>query len=315
MTSVTVAHYGLGPIGLGIADVALERGHRVLGAVDIDPEKIGKDLGTLLGRAAIGVPVTADASAALAGRPLVVFHTTQSQLARTTPQLLEIVAAGANVISTCEELAFPWQHHAEHARRIDTAAKARGVTVVGLGVNPGYVMDLLPIVLTAPCRAIRAIRIVRVVDAGRRRLPLQRKVGAGMDRPTFERGVAEGTIGHVGLKESIAMIADSLGWTVDTVTERIDPVADGATVNGLHQVAVGTSAGQPIITLDLTMAVGVSNPRDSVLIDGEPPINVTVEGGIHGDVATCALAVNAAPIVVAAPPGLTTVNRLAPIHR
>jgi 4-hydroxy-tetrahydrodipicolinate reductase len=312
---MTVAHYGLGPIGLGIADVALERGHRVLAAIDIDPEKVGKDLGALLGRSPIGVTVTADAAAALAGRPVVVFHTTQSQLAKTTPQILDLVAAGANVISTCEELAFPWQHHAEHARRIDAAAKARGVTVVGLGVNPGYVMDLLPIALTAPCRTVRAVRIVRVVDAGRRRLPLQRKVGAGMDRATFERGVADGKIGHVGLKESIAMLAGSLGWTLDTVTERIDPVLDGAEVKGLHQVAVATSAGRAVMTLDLTMAVGAANPRDVVMIDGDPPMNVTVDGGIHGDVATCAIAVNAAPIVAAAPPGLMTVNQLPPIHR
>lgn len=315
MTSMTVAHYGLGPIGLGIAAVALERDHRVVGAVDIDPEKVGKDLGVLVGRGAIGVAVAADAAAALAGRPQLVFHSTQSHLSRTTPQLLEIIDAGANVISTCEELAFPWRDHGDQARQIDAAARARGVTVVGLGVNPGYVMDLLPILLTAPCRTIRAIRIVRVVDAGRRRLPLRRKVGAGMDRAAFERGVAEGRIGHVGLKESIAMIADSLGWAIDAVDERIDPVLDGGTVKGLHQVAVGTRAGQPAITLDLTMAVGIADPADRITIDGDPVLRVTVDGGIHGDVATCALAVNAAPIVVSAPPGLTTVNRLAPIHR
>jgi len=111
------------------------------------------------------------------------------------------------------------------------------------------------------------------------------------------------------------MIAASLGWTVDSITERIDPVLDGATVKGLHQVAVGAGAGHPMVTLDLTMAVGAANARDSVMIDGDPPINVTVDGGIHGDVATCAIAVNAAPIVVAAPPGLMTVNHLPPIHR
>ncbi len=315
MTAMTAAHYGLGPIGLGIAGVALERGYRIVGAVDIDPEKTGKDLGTLLGRAALGVPVTADVNAALAGRPQVVFHTTQSQLARVTPQLLGIIELGANIISTCEELAFPWHQHREDGHRIDDAAKAHGVTVVGLGVNPGYVMDLLPIVLTAPCREIRGIHVTRVVDAGRRRLPLQRKVGAGLDRRAFDQGVSEGRIGHVGLKESIAMIADALGWTLEGMDERIEPVMDGTSVTGLHQVAAGARAGQAVITLDLTMAVGASNPRDVVTIDGEPPIEMAVAGGIHGDVATCALAVNAAPPVVAAPPGLTTVHRLPLIHR
>ncbi len=314
MTPMTIAHYGLGPIGLGIAGLAVERGHHVVAAVDIDPEKIGRDLGVLLGRGALGVTVTDNAAAALSTRPRVVFHSTQSHLDKVAPQLLTIIDAGANVISTCEELAFPWYHHAEHARRIDEAAKARGVTVVGLGVNPGFVMDLLPIVLTAPCREIRAIHVTRVVDAGQRRLPLQRKVGAGMTRAEFDDGVASGRIGHVGLKESVAMIAYALGWCLDSIDEHIEPVLGHATVRGLHQLATGRRGGQATITLDLTMAMDAPNPRDVVTIEGDPPITMTVTGGIHGDVATCALAVNALPRVLAAPPGLATVHRLPPIH-
>lgn len=314
MTAAAVAHYGLGPIGLGIAGLAVDRGYRVVAAVDIDPHKIGRDLGTLLDREPLGVAVTADAAQALARRPQVVFHSTQSRLTQVTPQLLTIVAGGAHVISTCEELAFPWHHHPADARRIHEAAKAAGVTVVGLGVNPGFVMDLLPIVLTAPCRQTRAVRVTRVVDAGQRRLPLQRKVGAGLTRRAFEEGVAGGRIGHVGLPESVAMIADALGWTIEAVDERIEPVLDGDEARGLHQVAVGRRGGQAVITLDLTMAVGAQDPRDVVTIDGEPPFTMTITGGIHGDVATCALAVNAVPQVLAARQGLVPVSHLAPIH-
>ncbi|MGH2374774.1 MAG: NAD(P)H-dependent amine dehydrogenase family protein [bacterium] len=318
--SITIAHYGLGPIGLGIAALAVDRGYRPVAAIDIEPKKVGRDLGALLDRGTLGVTVTNDAAAALAAHPRVVLHSTQSRLAQVTPQLLAIIEAGASVISTCEELAFPWYHHAQDARRIDEAATARGVTVVGLGINPGFVMDLLPIVLTAPCREIRAVHVTRVVDAGLRRLPLQRKVGAGMTRVEFEDGVASGRIGHVGLKESVAMIADALGWRLDSIDERIEPVLDGGTVRGLHQVATGRRREHPgstdalPVTLDLTMAIGASNPRDAVTLDGDPPITMTVAGGIHGDVATCALAVNALPRVLAAPPGLITVHSLPPIH-
>lgn len=319
---ITIAHYGLGPIGLGIAGLAVDRGYRPVAAVDIDPEKTGRDLGSLLNRGTLGVTVTNDASKVLAARPRIVFHSTQSHLAQVASQLLTIIEAGASVISTCEELAFPWYHHADHARDIDTAASARGVTVVGLGVNPGFVMDLLPIVLTAPCREIRAVHVTRVVDARLRRLPLQRKVGAGMTRTEFDNGVASGRIGHVGLKESVAMIADALGWHLESIAEHIEPVLDGATVRGLHQVAAGRRDGRqgspaadgPVITLDLTMAIDAPNPRDTVILEGDPPITMTVAGGIHGDVATCALAVNALPRVLAAPPGLLTVHRLPPIH-
>lgn len=310
----TAISYGLGPIGLGIAGLTLERGYRIVSAVDIAPEKTGSDLGVLLGRGPLGITVTADASAALARRPRVVLHSTQSHLAQVMPQLLACVEAGACVVSTCEELAFPWYCHEAEARLLDEAAKAHGVAVVGVGINPGFVMDLLPIVLTAPCREVRALHVTRVVDAGRRREPLQRKVGAGLDRAAFEAGVAAGRIGHVGLAESVAMIADALAWPLDTISEQIEPVLDGPAVRGLHQVARGMRGEDAVVTLDLTMAVGAPDPRDEVTIEGEPPITMTVSGGIHGDVATCALAVNAIPCVLAAPPGLTTVHRLPPIH-
>lgn len=311
----TVVSYGLGPIGAGIAGLALDRGHRIVSACDISPDKTGSDLGILLGRAELGVAVTADIGAALAAKPQVVLHSTQSHIPQVMSQLLACIEAGACVVSTCEELAFPWYRHAAEARKLDEAAKAHGVTVVGVGVNPGFVMDLLPIALTAPCRTVRAVRVTRVVDAGLRRKPLQRKVGDGLDRAAFEQGVAEGRIGHVGLAESVAMIAEALAWPLDSITEMIEPVMEGTTVRGLHQVADGLRGRETVISLDLTMAVGAQNPRDAVTIEGEPPIAMTVAGGIHGDVATCAVAVNAIPIVLAAPAGLTAVHRLPALHR
>lgn len=314
-TQATVVSYGLGPIGAGIAGLALDRGYRMVSACDISPDKAGSDLGTLLGRAELGVTVTADITAALERRPQVVLHSTQSHMPQVMPQLLACIEAGACVVSTCEELAFPWYRYPAEAKKLDEAAKAHGATLVGVGVNPGFVMDLLPIVLTAPCRTVRAIRITRVVDAGLRRKPLQRKVGDGLDRATFEQGVAEGRIGHVGLAESVAMIAEALAWPLDSITETIEPVMEGTTVRGLHQVANGQRGQETVISLDLTMAVGAQNPRDAVTIEGEPPIAMTVAGGIHGDIATCAVAVNAIPIVLAAPPGLTAVHRLPALHR
>lgn len=314
MTSISVASYGLGPIGLSIAGLALDRGHRIVSAVEIDPEKVGKDLGTLLGRGPIGVKVTADSLDALAHGPQVVLHSTQSHIPQVLSQIIDCLEAGACVVSTCEEMAFPWYRHPAAAHRIDRVAKAKHVAAVGVGVNPGYVMDVLPIALTAPCREVRSIHVMRVVDAGKRRLPLQRKVGAGMTRDEFTQGVGSGRIGHVGLAESVAMISDALGWRLDTIAEEIEPVMDGATVQGLHQVARGLAGSRPMISLDLTMAVGAADPRDTITIDGEPPLTFTVPGGVHGDVATCAIAVNAIRRILEAPPGLTTAYRLPPIH-
>jgi 4-hydroxy-tetrahydrodipicolinate reductase len=307
--------YGLGPIGLGVARILLERQHvEVIGAVDVAREKLGRDLGELLEREPVGISVMPDARIALEAD--VVVHATQSHLRQVEGQLLEIFAAGASVVSTCEELAYPWFHHAEAARRLNDAAREHGVTVTGVGVNPGFAMDLLPVLLTAPCRSLRRVVVERRVDAGRRRPPLQRKVGVGLTEQEFRARVASGTMGHVGLPESVAMIAAALGWTLDAITDRVEPVlmAGASKVAGLRQLASGITAGTERIRLELTMAVGVQAPVDRVRIEGDPSFATEIAGGLHGDVATCAIAANAIPVVWAAPPGLRTVIDLPPIR-
>jgi 4-hydroxy-tetrahydrodipicolinate reductase len=315
MRPLRVVQYGVGAIGLEVARILLDRPRfHLIGAVDVAPEKRGRDLGELLDREPLRIPVTPDAQVALDADMVV--HTTQSHLNQVEGQLLELFAAGANVVSTCEELAYPWFHHAEGARRLDEAARKHRVTVTGVGVNPGFAMDLLPVVLTAPCRSVERIIVERRVDAGARRLPLQRKAGLGLTEEDFRDRVASGTMGHVGLLHSVAMIAAALGWTLDAITDRVEPVmmAGGSQVAGLQQVAYGIDGGIERIRLELTMAVGVDAPVDRVQIDGEPSFVTEIAGGLHGDVATCAIAANAIPVVWAAPPGLRTVIDLPPIR-
>ncbi len=312
-----IIHQGLGAIGLGIARLVLERGHRTVAAVDLDPAKAGQDLGTLLGVPPLGVEVTTDAAAALRESADILIHCTGSRVRTVLPQLEAAVETGLDVVSTCEELAYPWYHHPAEARRLDDLARRRGVTVVGLGVNPGFVMDALPIMLTAPCREVTHVAAERVVDVGRRREALQRKVGVGMTPQAFRAGVREGRLGHVGLVESVAMIAGALGWDLARITEEIDPVVDGAAVQGLHQVARGYRPGErdeAAVVLDLVMAMGARDPHDVVTIQGTPALRLVIAGGIHGDIATWAIAANALPVIKAAPPGLLPVSRLPLLH-
>lgn len=300
--------YGLGPIGLGIADIVLQRGYEVVGAVDSDPAKAGRPLRDLLPAAPANlavVPAIADMRDAGID---VVIHSTQSHLQAVLPQLLPLLGAGWNVISTCEELSFPWSAHPQDAARLDAAARTHGARVLGTGVNPGFIMDLLPVILTMPCREVTGITVTRVVDAGRRRLPLQRKVGAGLTAEEFAAGVAAGRIAHVGLPESAAMIAAALGWAPQAIEESIAPVigSDGA-VRGLHQVCRSGS-----IVLDLTIAIGVDDPRDEIRITGTPPVHAVIAGGVQGDLATCAIVANTIPRLPAAAPGLLTALDLPP---
>ncbi|TMI75868.1 MAG: dihydrodipicolinate reductase [Bacillati bacterium ANGP1] len=314
MPSARFIQYGLGPIGTGIADLAAHQGHRLVAVVDIDPAKIGRPAAAFISGAPADVVITADAATVLNAGADIVLHSTQSRLAQVFPQLLPLVDAGLAVISTCEELAFPWIHHPVEAASLDALARSRGVGVVGLGVNPGFVMDLLPVILTSPCRDIRRITVSRVVDVDLRRVPLQQKVGVGLPVEEFRRGVAAGHLGHIGLPQSAAMIAHALGWTLNRIDETIEPVVGrNDVVQGVHQVCRGTHGTTGEIILDLTMAAGAQNPRDEIAVEATPPIRAIIAGGIHGDQATYAIVVNAVPRVLAARPGLLLPTQLPPV--
>ncbi|HXF83009.1 MAG TPA: dihydrodipicolinate reductase [bacterium] len=310
MAGARVIAFGLGPIGVGIAEVALEHGHQIVGAVDIDPAKVGRPLAAFV-RGAGEVSVERAIDPLLNAGADVVLHSTQSRIDQVMPQLVPLLDAGLNVISTCEELAYPWYHHPKEAALLDGLARDRGARLVGVGINPGFVMDVLPVVLAAPCRRVERITVERVVDVNVRRLPLQRKVGVGLTAEAFRRGVQEGTIGHVGLPQSVAMIAAALRWPLEAIEETIEPEMDAArAVRGLHQVCRGRQGGREVITLDLTMVADADRPRDVVRIEGTPPIAMEIAGGIPGDLATWAIVVNAIPRLLASRPGLLIPTQL-----
>ncbi len=327
-----IVQYGLGPIGRETARAVLgkaDAGHvRLVGAIDIDPEKAGRDVADLLDRdAPTGVLVSDDAERTLAeARPDVVLHTTTSFLERVQDQLLQCLDAGAHVVSSTEELSFPYERHPERAAELDAAARRNGVVVLGTGVNPGYAMDTLALMATGACIGVERVEVERVVDAGERRGPLQRKVGAGLSRAAFEEKKATGTFGHIGLRESLLLVADALGWPLDEIDETLQPViADEAhatphvsvqkgEVAGIHHAIAGYIGGEERLTLDLKMYVGAEAPRDAVRVTGRPPIDLVVRGGIFGDTATVAALVNAAGLVAQAAPGLRTVADL-PVPR
>ena len=321
--TITAVQYGIGPIGARIVELAASRGIEFVGAIDIDPEKVGEDLGDVAGlEESLGVTVTDDPQAALETAPDVVFHSTLSDVGAIVGQLEESVAAGADVVSTTEELAYPWLANPDAAQEIDEIATTHGQTVLGTGINPGFAMDTLPAVLTAPCQHVESIQVNRVQDAGQRRKPLQEKVGAGLDVDRWNAEIAA-EAGHVGTPESIAMIAGALDWELDEIEETLEPVVaeelseseyftvEPGDAAGVHQVGVGYVDGEAVIELDLKMYVGAEDPRDEVFITGTPDLEVTAAGGFHGDITTPAVVVNSVPRVAAGDPGLATMIDLA----
>jgi hypothetical protein len=320
---IKVLHFGLGPIGAGIVkQVAARKGFKIVGAVDIDPGKVGHDLGEVAGVGrSLKVKVSDDARRTIkASKPDVVVLCTKSSMKGVLPQIETILKLKVPIVSTTEELAYPTKANMRYAREIHQLAKKAKVAVLGTGVNPGFVMDALPITLTGVCEKVDAVRVDRIQDARIRRLPFQQKIGAGLTREQFQRKVDDGSVRHVGLAESVSMIADALGWKLDRITDEIQPriatqtvaseylAVDPGYVCGIVQDGIGYRNGLPVITLHMEAYLGAPESYDSVEISGSPALKMKIAGGVHGDIATASIVVNSLPKILEVTPGLHTMR-------
>lgn len=325
-SALRIVSLGLGPIGLAAARLAAGKsGVQIVGAIDVDPDKVGRDLGELLEQDPMYVAVEADIEAALKRlAPDAVIHCTSSFMPAVAEQLVTAARCGVNVVSSSEELLVPDLQHPDLAAEIDAAAREGGATVLGTGVNPGFAMDFVAVVASAVTFDVRSVQCTRVVDAATRRLPLQKKVGAGLTESEFKKQLDTGRFGHIGMRESVALVARGLGFEVDRIEQTVEPVIaaeDHKTpfltvkegqVAGIRNHGYGHVGQQTPIHLDLAMYVGAPEPRDEVVFDSTPPLRVAFPGGIAGDEATAAILVNSLSGVVAARPGLASVLDVAP---
>lgn len=319
---IRVIQFGCGPIGCSIVRLASTKPDiEIVGAADLVNAR--RDLGEVAGLPRMGIIISSHADGLLNRvKADVVLHATGSVLKEIYPQLEMAIKAGCNIISTCEELSYPWNKQPELAAKIDKLAKKHKVTVLGTGVNPGFLMDTWPLFMTGVCQDVKQIKAVRIQDASKRRGPFQKKIGAGKTLEEFDILVKEGAIRHVGLAESIAMIATGLRWELDDITETIEPIMAEAEVStqyvnvkagqvaGVRQIGVGLKNGKEIITLDFQAYIGAKESYDAVYIKGTPDMEVVIKGGTHGDIATAAIVVNSIPRVMDAPPGLITMKDL-----
>jgi len=318
--AVRIAQVGIGPLGRQMTRAIHSRPNmEVVAAADTDPDLLGRDLGELCSLGTLGVSVAPSVRSALKATAVdIALLTTVSDLTRALPQIEEILQFEVPIVTTCEELTYPWITAPESAARLDLRAREKGVAVLATGVNPGFMMDTLPICLTAVAREVQAIKVSRIQDAAPRRLPFQRKIGAGLDLAEFEEKRRSGVLRHVGLTESMHMLSTRLGWTLDHTEEEITPVVAKCSIKGgavtirpgmaagVQQIARGFVGGQEKITLIFRASVGEPHPEDTVEILGDPPIVSRITGGVHGDIATCAVALNAIPLLLKGEPGLKT---------
>lgn len=322
--SIRVAHIGLGPIGIAVAaQIAARSGMESVLALDLSPAKQGVSLGEILGGASSGPKVRPDMETALRElKPEVAILCTGSSLPGVWPQIETILRAGVPVVSTTEELAFPSGPNQSLAPKLDDLAKECGVGIVGTGVNPGFVMDTLPILLSGACERVDWVRVERIQDASARRLPFQQKIGAGLSLEEWQKRADAGTVRHVGLRESISMIAYALGWELERISDEISPVIAQNAVSsahlsvaagqvcGLKQIGTGFVGGQALIQLHMEAYLGAPKSYEMTRITGSPNLEMRIEGGLPGDIATAAVVVNSIPKIIEAAPGFHTMLSL-----
>jgi hypothetical protein len=329
MEKINVLIYGCGVMGRKIAQALDEKtSMNVVGAIDIDPQLANKDLGELFDQPKrTGVIIQSDANKVFSEiKAQAVVLTTSSYLKQVFPQITQCLKAGMNVVSTCEELSYPWKREPDLARDIDNLAREMEVTVTGTGINPGFLMDTLPLILTAPCLKVDSVRVTRMMDSSKRRIPFQKKIGTGLTQKDFQQKIQNKDItGHVGLLESIHMIAAGLGWEpIEAVELLPTPIIDEeetqtglgvvkpGNVIGLTSVAFGKKDNSEKITLQFSANAAVDEEYDEIIIEGEPRIQQKIIGGVHGDIGTVAVTINTIPKVVEAAPGLMLMKDLPP---
>jgi 2,4-diaminopentanoate dehydrogenase len=326
---IRIALCGLGSIGAAAARILLDHrsGFEIVGAVTKQEDAIGRKLHDVVGAStAIDVTVESELGGILALKPDLVVYCTGSFLSLVRDDVHRIVDAGSNLVSPCEELAFPFSRDPDFAAELDEGARRSGVTVLGTGVNPGFIFDSLLLAATGSAWDVQSIRGRRVVDVSGFAQNIHLRLGIGFTADEFEQGHADGSIaGHVGFPESIQLVTERLGVTLDEpvsetfvpllATELVDTPYGGVPADrteGFIQRAVGMVGGEPFVELELLLHL---RPRhagyqtnDSFNIDGIHPINLQLSPGMDAIPATSAQLVNSIPGVLSAAPGLLTVK-------
>ena len=313
------AHYGLGEVGKQVVILLARRPDvQIVAALDVNPLKVGRDLGEVAGLGqGLGVSVSCDPELLVSHvHADVVIHATSPYLSVASPQLLPLLASGKSVISACDELVYPWTSHPDMASRLDAMAKKAGAGLLAVGASPGFVTDSLPLFLSSACAKVEALLVTRVIDLAKEPAAVQAAAGLGMTPDAFREAADQGAVGFPALLDSVALMAAKLGWRLDRSVEMIEPIratkrweteatiVGAGRVAGLRQLARGYRGDAEALRVDVIAFMGAADAHEAIVIRGRPQITTRIDGGIPSHLATAALMVHALPAVAVAPPGL-----------
>lgn len=321
-----VMQWGFGAMGSGMVRLMLERkGIELVGVIDLREEYQGKDVGDILGLGRkLGVLVSNDPVKVLEEKkPDITLVATGSFVDDVYDQVKLVMEHGSNCITTAEEMAYPWYSNPKQAKELDEIAKKNNVSLLGTGVNPGFVLDLLVLTLSGVCGHVDKVKAARINDLSPFGPTVMKTQGVGSTVEEFEEGLKKGTIvGHIGFQQSIAMVADALGWKLDEIVEERIPIVskthretpyitvEPGMVAGCRQLGYGMMNGKAVIEMEHPQQIHPEienvDTGDYITIEGDVPINMANKPEIQGGKGTINVMVNMIPHVLKGRPGLLT---------
>ncbi len=334
---IRVIQYGVGAMGSNMVHLLLRKPNiQIVGAIDKDPSKIGRDLGDVAGlNGKLGIPVEYPAHIVLDNREAdVVLHATTAFMVDAFPQILDILNRRINVVTIAQELFFPLGKNLEKAKELDKRAKEMGVRLTAVGINPGFIMDILPIVTSLPCWEIKKVFVGRIVDFSPYGPDEMKHIGAGLSPEEFLQGVNEGTIGHIGLLETAAMVDHCLNLKVNRFVQTKEPMItekhreskfiqiNPGRVCGFRQNVIGFKNDDQVLEFRMIGLISPDRTEDGVelgdytRIEGTPNVDIVIKEEISqkGGLGTAGVAVNVIPRLLEMKPGYHTMNELALPH-
>ena len=336
MENVKVAIWGFGAMGSGIAKVLLgKKGVDIVGVCDIHPARVGKSIFELLGvergdRADVTVNPE-NKEVVHDGNCDICVLATDSFTRKAFDKIKYIVSQKVNVVATAEQMSYPKAQEPELAAEMDRLAKENGVSILGTGINPGLMMDLLAVCLSGCMTDVEKVTCRRVNSLSPFGPAVMEEQGVGLTVDAFMKGVEDGTLaGHVGFAESVGMIAEALGWNVEKFEQQMKPIvtsvdrkspygfAKAGDVAGVNMTGQGYVDGQVKIDMihpqQIEPEMEGTHTGDYIVLEGTPKVNMSIQPEVDGGIGTIAMVVNMIPHVINARPGLKTMLDL-PVPR
>lgn len=335
MDKIKVLIWGFGAMGKGMAEMLYhKKGVEIVGVCDLNPELVGKEMFEVLNRTPNGpeIKISNNIDQLLeTSKADVCLLATDSFVKGAYDKIIKIVTRGMNCISTAEEMAYPKSHEPKLAQQMDTIAKAHGVTILGTGINPGFIMDLLVVALSGVMADVKHIEAKRVNSLSPFGPAVMHEQGVGITLDEYHTRMQDGSLaGHVGFKESVDMIADALGVKLDGFNQQMEPIvtsidrkstygeAKANTLAGINMTGQGLVSGNVFINMihpqQIEPEMEGTHTGDYINIQGTPPVHMAITPEIDGGIGTIAMCVNMIPHVINAKPGLKTMIDL-PVPR